>query len=181
MHFHRDRGFTHSNASEITPRVAYEGRREWLKVIGTGVAGAALAAWAQRDALAQSGKLPSVRSAVAGANVMDKPTSLADVTSYNNFYEFGTGKADPAQNAHTLKTRPWAVAVEGEVKKPRVYDIEELLRLSPLEDRVYRLRCVEGWSMVVPWIGYSLAELIRRAEPTGNAKFVQFVTLADAK
>ena len=181
MHFHRDRGFMHGNASEITPRVAYEGRREWLKLIGTGVAGAALAAWAQRDALAQAGKLPTVRSTVAGANVMDKPTSLVDVTSYNNFYEFGTGKADPAQYAYTLKTRPWTVAVEGEVKKPKVYDIDELLKLSPLEDRVYRLRCVEGWSMVVPWVGYSLAELIRRAEPTGNAKFIQFVTLADAK
>ncbi len=181
MHFHRDRGFTHAKASEITPRVDYEGRREWLKLIGTGVAGAALAAWAQRDALAQAGKLPSVRSTVAGANVMDKPTSLVDAASYNNFYEFGTGKADPAQNAHTLKTRPWTVAVEGEVKKPKVYDIDELLKLSPLEDRVYRLRCVEGWSMVVPWVGYSLAELIRRAEPTGNAKFVQFVTLADPK
>jgi len=187
MHFRPDRGFTHLASSEITPRAAYAQRRDLLKVLGTGIAGAALAAWAQRDALAQAappGKLaalPAVRSNLPGAIVMDKPTRLADITSYNNFYEFGTGKADPAQNAHTLQTRPWTVAVEGEVKKPKVYDIEELLRLAPQEERIYRLRCVEGWSMVVPWIGYSLSELIRRVEPTGNAKYVEFVTLADSK
>ena len=127
------------------------------------------------------GALAAVRSTVPGAFTMDKPTSLADVTGYNNFYEFGTDKADPARQAHRLKTRPWTVAVEGEVKRPKVYDIDELLKLSPQEERVYRLRCVEGWSMVVPWIGYSLAELIRRVEPTGNAKFVEFTTLADVR
>ena len=178
MHFHPDRGFTHRNSSEITPQAAYAKRRDLLKLIGSGVAGTALAGWAQRDALAQAAAL---KSTVPGAMVMDKPTSLADITSYNNFYEFGTGKADPAQNAGTLKTRPWTVAVEGEVKKPKVYDIEELLKLSPQEERIYRLRCVEGWSMVVPWIGYSLSELIKRVEPTANAKYVQFVTLADPK
>ena len=187
MHFHRDRGYAHRNATEITPRAAHAERRGLLKLMGTGVAGAALAAWAQRDALAQaaaSGKLaalPAARSREAGAIVMDKPSSLADITSYNNFYEFGTDKADPAKNAHTLKTRPWTIAVEGEVKKPRMYDIDELLRLAPQEERIYRLRCVEGWSMVVPWIGYSLSELIRRVEPTGNARFVEFWTLADPK
>ncbi len=187
MHFHPDRGFAHRDTSEITPLRAYAERRDLLKLIGTGVAGAALAGWAQRDALAQpapAGKLaalPAVKSGEAGAVVMDKPTRLGDITSYNNFYEFGTDKSDPAKNAHTLKTRPWTIAVEGEVKKPRVYDIEELLRLAPQEERIYRLRCVEGWSMVVPWIGYSLSELIRRVEPTGNAKFVEFVTLADPK
>ena len=187
MHFHPDRGFTHRNASEITPQEAYAGRRDMLKLIGTGIAGAALAGWAQRDALAQTpapGKLaplPAGKSNVAGAMVMDKANSYADITSYNNFYEFGTDKADPAQHAHTLKTRPWTVAVEGEVKKPKVYDIEELLKLSPQEERIYRLRCVEGWSMVIPWIGYSLSELIKRVEPTGNAKFVEFHTLADPK
>jgi sulfoxide reductase catalytic subunit YedY len=102
-----------------------------------------------------------------------------DASTYNNFYEFGTDKADPAQHAHRLKTRPWTVAVEGEVKKPGTFDIEALLKLAPMEERIYRLRCVEGWSMVIPWVGYSLAELVRRVEPTGNAKFVQFVTLAD--
>jgi methionine sulfoxide reductase catalytic subunit len=103
------------------------------------------------------------------------------MTSYNNYYEFGTDKSDPGRNAHTLKTRPWTVSIEGEVKKPKLFDIEELLKLSPMEERVYRMRCVEGWSMVIPWVGYSLSELIKRVEPTGNAKYVEFVTLADNK
>jgi len=187
MHFHSDRGFRHRLASDITPRAVYERRRELLKLIGSGAVGATLAGWAGRSALAQTPRpdklaaLPGARSAVAGAVVMDKPTSYADVTSYNNFYEFGVDKADPAQHAGSLKTRPWTVSVEGEVKKPKVYDIEDLLKLAPQEERVYRLRCVEGWSMVIPWVGYSLSELIRRVEPTANAKYVEFVTLADPK
>jgi len=187
MHFHSDRGFRHRLASDITPRAVYERRRELLKLIGSGAVGATLAGWAGRSALAQTPRpdklaaLPGARSAVAGAIVMDKPTSYADVTSYNNFYEFGVDKADPAQHAGSLKTRPWTVSVEGEVKKPKVYDIEDLLKLAPQEERVYRLRCVEGWSMVIPWVGYSLSELIRRVEPTANAKYVEFVTLADPK
>ncbi len=123
--------------------------------------------------------LPGAKSAVVGAMTMEKPTPYADVSSYNNFYEFGTDKADPAKNAGSLKTQPWTVVVEGEVKKPGTWDIDALLKLSPMEERIYRMRCVEGWSMVIPWVGYSLADLIRRVEPTGNAKFVQFVTLAD--
>ncbi len=187
MHFLKNRGFVHADSSEITPRASYEGRRDLLKLIGTGVAGSALATWAARDARAQvarAGKLAPLagaRSALAGGMTMEKLTPYADITSYNNFYEFGTDKADPEKNAHTLKTRPWTVAIEGEVKKPRVYDIDELLRLAPLEERVYRLRCVEGWSMVIPWVGFSMAELIKRVEPTGNAKYVEFVTLADPK
>ena len=152
-----------------------------------GAAGAMLAGWAQREALAQApspGKLaalPGARSSVAGAMLMDKPTAYADVTGYNNFYEFGTDKSDPAEEAGSLKTRPWTVVIEGEVKKPQVFGIEDLLKLSPQEDRTYRMRCVEGWSMVIPWVGYSLAELIKRVEPTGNAKYVQFVSLSDPK
>ena len=185
MHFLKDRGFVHPRASEITPRGAYESRRELLKLLAGGAAGAMLAGWAGRDALAQTVRpnklaaLPGTRSAVAGALTMEKLTPYADVTSYNNYYEFGTDKADPVRTAGTLKPRPWSVAIEGEVKKPKVYDLDELLKLAPLEERVYRLRCVEGWSMVIPWVGYSLAELIRRVEPTGNAKYVEFVTLAD--
>jgi sulfoxide reductase catalytic subunit YedY len=110
---------------------------------------------------------------------MEKPTAYEHITTYNNFYEFGTDKDDPARHAGRLKTRPWTVAVEGEVGKPRVWDLDDLLRLAPMEERIYRLRCVEGWSMVVPWIGYSLAEVLKRAEPTGNAKFVEFHTVAD--
>jgi len=187
MHFLRDHDFDHAHAGEITPRATYERRRELLKLLGSGVAGAALAGWAGRAAHAQTprpGKLaalPGARSAISGAATMEKPTAYADATGYNNYYEFGTDKGDPAQNAHTLKTRPWTVAIEGEVKKPKVYDIDELLKLAPMEERIYRLRCVEGWSMVIPWVGYSLAELIRRVEPTGNAKYVEFVTLADPK
>ena len=187
MHLSRDHGLAHVPSSEITPHAVYEGRRDWLRLLGSGIAGTALAGWAARDAQAQVARpgklapLAGVRSTASGAVTMEKPTAYADVTGYNNFYEFGTDKGDAAQNAHTLKTRPWTVAIEGEVKKPKVYDLDELLKLSPLEERVYRLRCVEGWSMVVPWVGYSLAELIKRVEPTGNAKYVEFVTLADPK
>jgi sulfoxide reductase catalytic subunit YedY len=182
MHFLKDRGFVHPVPSEITPREVYEDRRRLLKAWA---AGGALAAWAGREALAQTpppgrlAALPGGKSAVPGAITMEKPTPYQDVTSYNNFYEFGTGKSDPAQNAHTLKPRPWTVAVEGEVKKPRTFSLDELLKLSPMEERIYRLRCVEGWSMVIPWVGYSLAELVKRVEPTGNARYLQFVTLAD--
>ena len=187
MHFLKDRGFVHAHASEITPAAAYEGRRDMLKLLATGAAGATLAAWAGRDALAQVARpnklaaLAAVRSAAAGAVTMEKTTAYIDATGYNNFYEFGTDKSDPAQNAHTLKTRPWTVAIEGEVKKPKVFDLDELLKLAPMEERIYRLRCVEGWSMVIPWVGYSLSELIKKVEPTGNAKYVEFVTLADPK
>jgi len=186
MHFLKDRGYA-LPSSEITPQGVYEGRRDLLKLMATGVAGAALSSWAARDAQAQAARpnklaaLAGGRTSVSGGMTMEKLTPYGDATSYNNFYEFGTDKSDPARNAHTLKTRPWTVAIEGEVKKPKTYDIEELLKLAPMEERIYRLRCVEGWSMVVPWVGYSLAELIKRVEPTGNAKYVEFVTLADAK
>ena len=187
MHYRKDRGFDHGVASEITPRAVYERRRDLLKLMAVGGGGMALGTWAARDAMAQTARpgklpaLPGVRSAIAGGVTMEKLTSHADITSYNNYYEFGTDKADPGHNAHTLKTRPWTVAIEGEIKKPKVYDIDELLKLSTMEERIYRLRCVEGWSMVIPWIGYSRSELIKRVEPTGNAKYVEFTTLADSK
>ena len=188
MHFLKDRGFA-LPSSEITPRAVYEGRRALLKTLALGGAGIALAGWAARDALAQSavarpGMLAALnagRNTATGGMTMEKLTPYQDVTSYNNFYEFGTDKSDPAHNAHTLKTRPWTVAVEGLVKKPKVYDLDELIKLAPLEERIYRLRCVEGWSMVVPWIGYSMAELIKHVEPAPGAKYIEFVTLADAK
>jgi methionine sulfoxide reductase catalytic subunit len=182
------RGFDHPLSSEITPQSTYQGRRELIKLMATGAAGAALASWAGRQALAQGvakpGKLAALaggKSAVAGAVTMEKVTEYKDATSYNNFYEFGTDKADPAKNAQTLKTTPWSVEVEGLVKKPAKYTLEDLIKLSPLEERIYRLRCVEGWSMVIPWVGYSLAELIKKVEPLGSAKYVEFVTLADPK
>ncbi len=185
MHLIKDRGHITPLAEGITPRAVFEQRRAFLQQLAGGSAGTLLALWAGRDALAQAagpGKLtplPGARSAISGAVTMERPTSYADITSYNNFYEFGTDKSDPARHAGRLKTRPWTVIVEGEVRKPGTWDIDALLKLSAMEERIYRLRCVEGWSMVVPWVGYSLAELIRRVEPTGNAKYLQFVTLAD--
>jgi sulfoxide reductase catalytic subunit YedY len=165
--------------SEITPHRVYLNRRTTLAALGLAAASPLALAQSAAAGGGKLAKLPGARSAVAGAMVLDKPTSYADATSYNNFYEFGTDKADPAQRAHTLKTRPWTVAVEGECAKPGTYDIETLLKLGAMEERIYRLRCVEGWSMVIPWVGYPLAELIKRAEPTGKAKFVEFTTLAD--
>ncbi len=179
--------FNHPLPSEITPPHVYAHRRELLRMMAAGAAGAAIASWAARDARAQMtrpGKLAplaSVKSAVAGASTVERVTGYADATSYNNFYEFGTDKEDPARHAHTLRTSPWGVEVEGLVRKPRRFDLEELLRLAPMEDRIYRLRCVEGWSMVIPWIGYSLGELLKRVEPLGSAKYVEFVTHADPK
>jgi sulfoxide reductase catalytic subunit YedY len=181
-------GFTHPVPSEITSRAVYEDRRRLLKWMATGAAGAALAAWAGREALAQQvtrpGKLAPLagtRSTAAGAVTMEKITDYKDAASYNNFYEFGTDKADPAANAHTLKTTPWAVEVTGLVKKPTRFTLEDLVKLAPQEERIYRMRCVEGWSMVIPWVGYPVSKLIERVEPLGNAKFVEFVTLADPK
>jgi sulfoxide reductase catalytic subunit YedY len=166
----------HPLPSEITPRRVYEQRRALL------IGGAALAFGADALAQGKQPKLAAGKSGVAGAVTIEKLTAYSDITSYNNFYEFGTDKATPGRQAPAmLKTRPWTVAVEGAVKNPKVYDLDELLKLGAMEERVYRLRCVEGWSMVIPWIGYSLAELIKRVEPTGNAKFVEFVTLADKR
>ncbi len=184
-------GFNHNIASDITDQSVYAGRRDALKWLASGAAGSAMATWSAREALAQGtagtvrpGKLAALSaktSTVSGATTMDRPTTYRDASSYNNFYEFGTDKTDPAANAHTLRTTPWSVDVEGLVKKPGKWALEDLLKLSPLEERIYRLRCVEGWSMVIPWIGYSLADLIKRVEPLGSAKFVEFVTLADPK
>ncbi|CAG9182725.1 protein-methionine-sulfoxide reductase catalytic subunit MsrP [Cupriavidus respiraculi] len=169
-------------ASEITPREVFESRRRWLALAAAGAAGGALGPWFAREALAQNPAAQKLPATPNNAYVLtDKATPYDDVTTYNNFYEFGTDKSDPARNAGSLRPRPWQVSVEGLVKRPKVYDIDELTRLAPQEQRVYRLRCVEGWSMVIPWTGYSLAELIRRVEPQGSAKFVEFVTLADKK
>ena len=180
-------GFDHATPSDITPRAIYEQRRDLIKLLAGGAAGAVLAGWAARDAMAQTprpGKLaalPGARSAVAGAVTMEKLTDYGDGTGYNNFYEFGTDKADPARHAHALQTSPWSVEIEGLVNKPGRYALEDLLKLSPMEERIYRLRCVEGWSMVIPWVGYSLSALIKRVEPQGSARYVEFVTLADPK
>ena len=159
--------------NEITPQALWQSRREFLKAslltTAAGLIAAPFGVWA--------GGLDARPNARFKAE--DEPTPQDKVITYNNFYEFGTSKEDPAQNAGTLKTRPWTVTVEGEVNKPRTFDVETLLKLAPLEERIYRLRCVEGWSMVIPWIGYSLSEVLKQVEPRGNAKFVEFVTLKD--
>jgi sulfoxide reductase catalytic subunit YedY len=186
MHFIKDRAYTLRDGSAITSPEHFARRREFVWQLTLGSAGVALAGLPLGAAVAQQTAAPGklrplagARSPVSGAMTMEKPTAYADVTGYNNFYEFGTDKSDPARRAGSLRTQPWSVVVEGEVRKPGTWDLDALLKLGAMEERVYRLRCVEGWSMVIPWVGYSLAELIRSVEPTGNAKFVQFVSLAD--
>jgi sulfoxide reductase catalytic subunit YedY len=161
--------------SEITPRHIYVNRRALIGGAGALALGAAGFAGRASAAPGKGAALPATRNAAFVAE--DKPTPYNDVTTYNNFYEFGTGKDDPAANAGDFKTRPWTVMVEGEVQKPQSFDIDALLKLAPMEERIYRLRCVEGWSMVIPWIGYPLEALIRAVEPTGNAKYVAFETV----
>jgi sulfoxide reductase catalytic subunit YedY len=158
-------------ASEITDRRVYLDRRRFLQQ-GAAVAAAGFLGNAEANA-----KLANVRK--SRYVVDEKLTSYRDVTTYNNFYEFGTDKSDPARHTVNFRTRPWSVAVEGEVKKPAVYPLEELLRPHALEERVYRMRCVEAWSMVIPWVGIPLGDVIKRLQPTSRAKFVEFVTLED--
>ncbi|OYW38027.1 MAG: mononuclear molybdenum enzyme YedY [Hydrogenophilales bacterium 12-61-10] len=162
--------------SEITPPEIYRERRRFMQGIGALAAGTALGTMDEAHA---GIKLDGVRASVYKLD--EARTPYKDITTYNNFYEFGTGKGDPAKNAGSLRTRPWTLAIEGEVRKPKTWDIDALLKLAPLEERVYRMRCVEGWSMVIPWVGFSLAELLRRAEPTGKARYVEFVSLNDPK
>ena len=169
-------------SSEITSKETYRAfqanRRELLK--GLGAVGAAAALGAVFPNIAEAAtKLTTVETPY---KVTDRDTTpQAKALSYNNFYEFGEDKSDPAQNAHTLKTRPWTVQVEGLVKKPQTIDIEKIMGFRPIEQRVYRFRCVEAWSMVIPWDGYPLAEFIKAMEPLPSAKYVQFISLADQK
>lgn len=172
--------------SEITLWSRYVDRRQWLQWAATGAAGTALAQWAQRDAMASAptSAWPALAhqiSQVAGARSPEALTPAGHATGYNNFYEFGVGKSDPERYAQQLPIDPWSVDIEGLVHKPGRWSLEDLMKLSPMEERIYRLRCVEGWSMVIPWIGYSLAELLRRVEPMGSAKYVEFVTVADTQ
>jgi sulfoxide reductase catalytic subunit YedY len=160
--------------SDITPEAVYVNRRAFM----LGAAALALGAGSAQAAAPPAGQ-PLRATANPAYKLDDPPTPLKDVTSYNNFYEFGLNKEDPARLAHTLKPRPWTVQVDGLVHKPRPFDIEDILKLAPLEERVYSLRCVEAWSMVIPWIGFPLARLLQRVEPTGQARFVEFTTLVD--
>lgn len=159
---------------EITDESVYWDRRRFL---GTG---AALLAGAAVPGLLTACDASAEEVPPAGAQE-DKLTPYDSVTSYNNFYEFGTGKEDPAEHAHTLRPRPWTVEVEGEVHRPQTFDIEGLWQRFPPEERVYRLRCVEAWSMVIPWLGLPLKDLLAAVEPTSNAEYVEFTTLHDTE
>ena len=179
--------------SEITPEGAYLRRREFLRhsllftATSRTVGGTLL--WLMRGLRANDRQKPASPTSLQPSTLTitrqldyssgESKTPYGSVTSYNNFYEFGVDKGDPAENAHTLKTRPWTIAIEGEVKRPQIIDIDRLLEWFPLEERVYRMRCVEAWSMVIPWVGFPLGDLLRRLEPTSSAKYVAFTTLLD--
>jgi sulfoxide reductase catalytic subunit YedY len=161
--------------AEVTPYELYVNRRKFIGRAGRIALAAALApaSLAARDLLSGGG---SERS--SGLQE-DEPNSYEDITQYNNFYEFGTGKADPARNAGSLRPRPWTLAIDGHCEKPGEYDLEDLLRRFPSEERIYRLRCVEAWSMVIPWMGFPLKDLLEWVQPTSRAKWVEFTTLYD--
>jgi len=174
-------------SSQITPKSAWMNRRRFMAAAAaTGVAAIAgeRAVRLLRPSVVEAAdealqKLPTVKSQYSTPGLT--PTPFQYITHYNNFYEFGVNKDDPAKNAWRLKTRPWSVQVEGLVKQKKTFDIDTLLKLKPLEDRIYRFRCVEAWSMVIPWVGYSLSEFINACEPLPSAKYVQFISLDDSK
>jgi len=180
-------GFIHPISSEITPQTTYNNRRQILRQWSATALATGLVGWTEREAFAQGlgngavklAGLPAAQSSVQGAMTVEKSTSYKDATTYNNFYEFGTDKSLPALQAHTLKTSPWTIEVEGMVKKPTRFNLEDVMKWGAMQERVYRLRCVEGWSMVIPWIGYSLSDLIKQVEPLPSAKYVEFITQAD--
>jgi sulfoxide reductase catalytic subunit YedY len=163
--------------SEITPESAFVSRRTIVQAaVAAGLLPSVLTS-ASAATLPANGQFAGL--AKWPGSLTDKPNSYEDITTYNNYYEFGTGKSDPAANAHTLKTSPWSVEVTGEAAKPGKYTLEDILAPHTLEERIYRLRCVEAWSMVVPWVGFPLGDLLKRFEPTSQAKYVQFFTLND--
>ena len=189
-------------SSEITPESRYLGRRDFIRnaalfaATSSAVGGSLLwlmgggRAESKDDAARGAPISTSLASATAPTLVIagrqdlagdEPPTPLRDVTTYNNFYELGLDKGDPAEHAHTLRPRPWTVTVEGEIARPQVVDLDRLLGWFPLEERVYRMRCVEAWSMVIPWVGFPLGDLLKRVEPTSKAKYVAFTTLHDVE
>ncbi len=158
--------------NDVTDQTIYENRRSFMKTAaGIGVAAVSGLPIAQLSA----------KAVVSPYSTDEELTEYKDITSYNNFVEFGSGKSRPAKLAHTLKTSPWSVTIEGECEKPGRYNLEDLLKSQTEEERIYRFRCVEGWSMVIPWMGFPLADLIKRMRPTSKAKYVYFETLYDPK
>ena len=203
---------TNIQASEITPRAAFENRRAFIKVASTGLIAGSASIFSMKSHAAKiaggttegAGRLVGRANAPAAVEKLvvkpssiyvlrqkitgytktaygadEKLTKYQDITTYNNYYEFGTDKSDPAIEAVLFKPRPWTISIEGEVKKAKTISIEDLMKLVPLEERIYRHRCVEAWSMVIPWIGLPLASLVKWAEPTGNAKFIEFTSAND--
>jgi sulfoxide reductase catalytic subunit YedY len=170
-------------SSQITPKQTYMNRRAFMAAAAAAgvaaVAGERLSRVMRPASVEAAEKLTLVKSPLSTTGVA--LTSFEDITHYNNFYEFGVDKGDPAKNAGTLRTRPWSIQVEGLVKQKKTFDIDALMKLKPMEERVYRFRCVEAWSMVIPWAGYSLSEFISACEPLPSAKFVQFISLDDPK
>ncbi len=172
--------------SEVTPKELFLKRREFIAAAGVTAAAVATNGFGvlgddEMGAAQNPGAQKLAAAKNAALSTDEKLNSYKDVTTYNNFYEFGLDKGDPAKYAHSLRTRPWSVVVEGQCAKPGTYNIEDIMKWAPLEERIYRLRCVEAWSMVVPWIGYSMSEFLKRFEPTARAKFVEFKTLVDTK
>ena len=161
-------------SSEITPEHIYIDRRHFIKNLGLILGSTALSAFANKS-FAALHTLPSF--AQAKEREKEKLSSLKDITSYNNYYEFGTSKSDPYDYAEKLNIDPWSISIEGSVAKPLKLDLDELIKEMPLEERIYRLRCVEGWSMVIPWVGIPLHALLKKVSPNGNAKYVEFVSL----
>jgi len=161
-------------SSEITPEYIYYDRRNFIKNLGLILGSTALSSFTNKS-FALLNTLPSF--AQSKERDKEKLSSYKDITSYNNYYEFGTSKSDPQDHAHLLKIDPWSISIEGSVAKPLKLDIDELIKLIPLEERIYRLRCVEGWSMVIPWVGIPLHSLLKKVSPTGNAKYVEFISL----
>jgi len=171
--------------SDVTPKELFLRRREFIAAAGVTAAAVAtngFGALGQDEASAQNPNAQKLTIASKSPFSTDeKLNSYKDITTYNNFYEFGTDKADPGKYAQTLKPRPWSVVVDGLCAKKGTYNIEDIMKFAPIEERIYRMRCVEAWSMVIPWNGYSLSEFIKRMEPTSNAKYIEFRTLLDQR
>jgi sulfoxide reductase catalytic subunit YedY len=169
-------------ASEITGEEWYWRRREFMRAISSGALGLAAGNVSVAEVLAAGQRPPKLEGVTKSRfSTTEAPTPYEDVTTYNNFYELGTDKASPARTAGALRLRPWSVRVDGEVGRPGDYALDDLLRPHALEERVYRFRCVEGWSMVIPWVGFPLGDLLERFAPTPKARFVEFTTLNDRK
>ena len=162
-------------SSEITPEGVYRSRRDFMKVAALGAIGAVAACGPMDEALSAQAAIPNVKP--SPFSTTERPHTWEQLTTYNNFYEFGTNKSDPAEEAHRLTVKPWKVKVDGHVAKPADYLLEDLVKPHQLEERIYRFRCVEAWSAVIPWVGFPLADLIKRVQPTSKAKYVAFTTL----